>query len=573
MAERERTTLLWINKSSSSSNLTHSIDAEASEISTFVQRRTQEAQRATQNRRPTARHDWVAFHATEPKLGDHTLPKHKRPKASACRTKQVLHRQSDAPLIATENTTPSTHNIFFSSRFDPFDSAVVPVTADLYALIIYARNSILVGAGDCKIEVFKPSMQPFVGLYQAASDFILANVLRYKHVLYTLLACYSQRLRCRKQFPFSALYDPDQYFRDALSTLRGAVSSGVTSNEWANTLAISIHLMIFCTSMSHRIAESRVHVGAFLRLLPNINTTTPCEYWLLHSATSLDIINAAHSGDSPIIRDTLCDPGNMLTARQAQFEVKLQDLRRDPDFSRLSSFELGKNDILQPERTYMRFNLLQFPKADLDLDMGAALTTALHNGQMHPKLILVTSKVLACLDVAKVIWNADDFANRQDCEWLCRRTKAVLYELLTLQPVFDGATKNLRDCKAKCLLLTLIVYVTGAYHRMLHLSREALVKRLKAAIRELTRHEDYASRPHSHADASMCLWIFMTGFWASHQMESRAWYKGLVTDAARNLGLHTPQALHKSMNKYLWSNTVQQYTLYEVAECLTEQAE
>lgn len=555
MAKPKTTTLLWINKDHSSTSLTHSNNAEASEISTFVQRRTQDARRAERRQRPAVRHDSVAFHVAVQSTT--AVPENERTQDSAMRANRANGKRLRPPQLLGKAGKLAADNLIFGSGHDPFGHAVVPITPGFYDLIAYAKDCILTGAGDCKIEAFEAPLQPFVDNYKAGTDATLANILRYKHVLHALLACYSQRLRCRAQFPFSALYEPEYYLRPALEALRSAISDGMGSEEWAKSLALSVHFMIFCTSMTRRIEESNIHVEAFAGLLPRINTSVASGSWLFDSVTSMDLINTTHLGNVPVIQNI--DPGPLPESRKRLFTERLEQLKQDSRFGG-PSCQPQQGVVRWPHRTFMKFNLLQFPKVDLNLEMGDALVMGLRNRQIDAKLVLATTKLLECLDVAKVIWLIHDFATRQDAEWLCKRSKSLLHDLLSLQPVLDRSADCVETCQARCLLLTLTIYVTGAYHRMLHLSHQALAERLKLALKQLMACG-------ADLDSRMYLWIAMTGFWASYETENRDWHKRLVIGVATKLSLCTPKRLHDVMNEYLWSNTVQQYTLYEIAEC------
>lgn len=230
-----------------------------------------------------------------------------------------------------------------------------------------------------------------------------------------------------------------------------------------------------------------------------------------------------------------------------------------------------------PNNARMCFDLLQFPIEDLDLDLGSSLVVALDSCKIHPRLSSVLSKLLECLDVAKVIWHASDFVNKKDSTWLCRRVKALLYELLSMQSAFVGDDISFRDCQARCLLLTLIITVTGAYHRMLHLSRESLTLRLKTAMEVLLSHDLATTSDHTDglgyafrdrkAD-ELHLWMLVMGYWASAFTSIASWFKEHAVIVARALNMRSRQELHQVMSRHLWSKTVQHHSLSEIWECL-----
>lgn len=577
--EMGSTSLLWIIKDVQSASLTRSNEVEATKKAKFVQQRSRKVLKRPRPSRDESNYDFVAFQTTSQQPRDHVLEAVDNAAPTHTLFDQANHRTLHAGQWLHHLPRLSNDNTLYGSGIDPFQSAIVPITSDLFELIGYSKASILLGAGGYKTEAFHPHLRPFADMYDAAAHLTLTNILRFEHVLYPVLAAFSQRLHCRGQFPFALAYNPDHYIRFSLQALSAAISDGTHSGDHARSLALGIYFMVFATGMAGRLAESQLHVRAFLRLLPHLNTTVLAEFWLVDTAISMDIINSSHLGDCPIIGFASGDPGPMARRRHSKFMEKLAELKRENSGTQSQIYEDCEIIDFGPKNAFRRFDLLQCPKAMIELDLGSSLSAALHARKIHPRLSPVLAKVLKCLDVAKVIWNSSGLTTQQDSTWLCGRVKAVLSEMLSMQSAFTGDELPLADRQARCLLLTLIIVTMGAFHRMLHMSRVSLTIRLKTAMMELLNDESPTSHKcpdnpehmlQNRAANEMHLWILVTGYWASAYTSNASWFKDKASIVACVLDLRSRQQLHELMSRYLWSKTVQYRSLSEVWEHLQQ---
>lgn len=570
----DSTALFWIVKDSHSTSLSHSDQLEASKISKFVQQRLVKAPRHAKPKKNVREYDFLAFQTSSQRAQDQALKVVQSPVGTHIPFDQANDRELYAGQWPYYFSRLPKDNILFGSGVDPFLSTVVPITSELCELIGYSRACILIGAGGYKIEAFHPCQRPFADMYNAAAHLTLTNIFRFKHVLYPMLAAFSQRLHCRGQFPFASIYNPEHYIRFGLRALSAAISDGHSAADKAKSLALGIYFMVFGTGMAGRIEESQLHIRAFLKLLPHINTAIPAEFWLFDTTISMDMINSSHLGSNPVIGFASGDPGPMPRSRYLEFVEKLTELKQKTSKASNNMCEDCEAIVFGPQNAYMRFDLLQSQKENLELDLGSALTAALDESRIQLRLSSVVVKLLECLDVAKVIWQADDFVTKQDSTWLCRRVKALWYELLSMQSAFVGAI-SFRDCEARCLLLTMIITVTGAYHRMLHLSRRPLTNRLKEAMEDLLLHKPWTQPVHmgkfgsnaqGRSSDEMCLWMLFMGYWASAYTSTASWFKEQAVARVRMLEIRSRQELHQIMNKHFWSKTVQHDSLSEIWE-------
>lgn len=561
----------WVNKDAESVDLSRSHGSEAASILQFVQQ-NRKSLRQSRDREVISRkrssHDFIALE-TSPGILIRQLAHDAR---DGTTTRPYIFRAAQSRW----RLNVPVNNVTEGSSIDPFGAAIIPINANTFSLLQYAKSSIMMGAGGYKLEVVAHELRPMTEMYPAAMDYVLQNAVRHKHVMYPVLAAFSRRMRTLNDSPSSSLQNPDLYLHLATQAVRESIMKNVDNQEALSHIATGVHYLVCSTALAGRYAESRVHTQAFLKFLPYVDTKSLVGYWELDAVSTLDLANATATGEEPVIKIPTSDPGPLPASRRSLIQARLVSVGRSEHqpnlLTQVSSGVAAYRDRVGNQSFDMTQNLTQ----DLELQLGSALNDAMIAGKFHPLIAPTISKILECLMVAKLVWRTPEFATKKDTKWLCRRAKAVLHELQTLDAFKKGSTSDFAGQQAECLRLTLLIVVKSVNHRVLHLSRKAQAARLRTALAELVhiRHLDGFDQPmdieSDRQSSEVLLWMSFTGYWAAGEAADAPWFaESMIILATRQLGLRNFHDLEEVMLRHLYSRTAQQDSLMDIAAMIS----
>ncbi|KAK5939420.1 hypothetical protein PMZ80_008724 [Knufia obscura] len=571
----------WVNKVPESSQLSRSQGQEASSILKFVQKNRNTVYRRRQRPNNKTTHDFVAFE-TDVKPEPPELAEDDIEAADAARGKRDALNGIRSMQSRWRVNVP-TNNLMKGSGIDPFASTVIPMTDSTFSLLQYTKASMLTGSGGYKVDIFSDQLRPFTDLYQAAVGYAFKEMVRSKHIIYPMLAVFSRRMRTLNDHPFAQAQDPDRYLLLATHAVRTSIAEHINDKDAMTYIATGVHFLICAAGLAGRFQESNMHISAFLKFLPYIDTNTLVGYWEWDTACSLDMVNAASTGEEPTIKIANSDPGPMPMARKVMFQDKLNAMKFQM-CQTVDPAEASADITRYRERVVNnKFDTMQNPAEDLEAQLGSGLEAAFRTGVLSELMQPVLENLFDCLLVAKVIWRAPGLATRDDARWLCRKSKATLHELISLTGSKKIDTSTFFGQQAECLRQTLVILLMSAQSRLLRLSRKEQAARLKTALTPIVRLDWNSpsrrkdAKPQSvaglHADEhqyvpnEMLLWMCMTGHWAASEAPEETWFAGAsVAIAQHRLGLTDYNDLHRTMTKYLYSKTVQRESLMAIAK-------
>lgn len=572
----------WINKDSDSVRLSRSQGQEAVSILRFVQQNRPKTRRKQQTLSGRTQHDFVAFE-TQAKVDVSKLVE--RETSQDHRQSVTVSNETDVNAFRSLQSKwriaqVPVNNVISGSGIDPFLSTVIPLDSSMYSVLQFARQKILNGGAGYKLDIFSNRLKPMTDMYEAAVQYVFKEVMVSKHVIFPILSAFSTSLLNAAHSPFVAAVRRDRYLQLASEAVRTALAEHLDDRRILRSIATGVHFLICSAALSGRLDETVIHINAFLKFLPYINTKSLIGHWEVDVVSSWDILNAAARGQTPTLKIRVSDPGAFATARMTVFDEKLAQMKvngASPSQPRLDIVEYHDRVIRN------KFDLLQNPSLDFDLNLGSGLQRAKDTNQLHHVLLPIIHSLFDCVKVAKVVWQAPDFATKQDTSWLCRRTRAVLHELLSLGNSKEIDITTFAGRQGECLRLTLIIILMSALSRVLFHSRREQALRLKAMLIPIARLDWEAqvrglpqvSSVDQSEDTSpfnpheMLLWIAMTGYWAAMGSPEAVWFAETAVEiAVQRLDLRGYKDLHTTMNKYLYSRTVQQECLEQIAEMM-----
>lgn len=563
----------WIHKDTDSLRLSGSDGEEATNILRFVQ---QNRPTISRRRRPLSRsahHDFVAFRTeSTPSTSHNSEDKHESDKLSSRkRPKSMSALQSRWRLGVPINNATS------GSGVDPFESAVVPISSSMWSLLQYTKTSLLNGAGGYKLELFNDDMKPMMEMYHAAIKYTFRDLIHYKHILFPVLAAFSRRVQRLSSTAFGEDQNPDHYAGLATRAVRTSLAENAQDRQIMSSVATGVHFLICAAGLAGQPEETDIHIRAFLRFLPFVNTKTLLGQWELDVANSWDIINAVASGRAPIMQTATIDPDSMLPSRLRLLHQELQLAQ-----SRMRSLVTDHAAIYRYQARFIhnKYDLMQYPAEDLDLSLGTGLEEAMEAGIIHPQMQGVVRNTLDCLTVAKVIWQIPELATKEDANWLCRKSRATLHELLSMTDAkqIDHSTHLGR--LAECLRRTLIIVLMSAQYRVTYMFRQQLAVRLQEALLQILMHEqqqseaspasiDSVTTPPANIMNDLLLWMLFTGYWAALKTFDSDWFaQKAIEVAVEKLKLRSFHDLDAVMTRYLYARTVQHDALRSLATLL-----
>lgn len=576
----------WINKDLESSRLSRSQGQEATSILRFVQQNRAKSRRGRQRfLRGTKLHDFVAFETDAGSEISHSTEK------LVSETSQTASERKDGAAFGSLRSMQSrwrvtripVNNITSGSAIDPFVCSIVPITLPMYTVIQFARNSILNGAGGYKLNVFPDQIKPMGEMYEAAVHYTLHSAIRHKHIVYPLLAAFSRLMPTMESLPTARTQHPDQYLQLGSEAVRAAITEHMADDNTMSSVATGVHFLVSAAALSGRTEEVTIHLNAFMKLLPYVNTKTLVGYWEVDLMHSWAVRMAGSRDQAPFIKVAVCDPGPFSPSRMALFRQQLDHLRETGEPH--STLEIKVHEY-RPRPLRLQFDLLRNPSEDFDLNLGSSLEVLIRTRQLHSAILPIVSSLLDCLTVAKIVWRAPETATKQDTDWLCKRSRVVLHESLSLCRGKRFDTSTFKGQQAACFRQTLNIVLMGAISRQLHLSRPEQAERLKALLlptigvdwntQQQQQEEESDSsvavfnNPESTSGQydmhEMLLWILLTGYWVAAGTIYGEWFAEHAVDVAvRRLGLKGYGDLHVIMTKYLYSKTVQRESLEQVA--------
>lgn len=550
----------WIHKDVDSSQLSRSDGLEATHLLQFVQRNRSNTARRRRRVSRTSRHDFIAFE-------------------TGSRMTAQAHRVEDEPHNSEYKATPSSmhamqsrwrlhvpiNDVTSGSGIDPFASAVVPISTSMWSLLQYTRASILNGAGGYKLEVFSKDLKPMMDMYQAAVEYTFHNLIHYKHILYPILAAFSRRVQRLSDNALGQLQSPEQYTALATQAVRTSLADNSHNRQIMSSIATGVHFLICAAGLAGQAEETDIHINAFLRFVPFLDTKTLVGYWELDLANSWDIVNSVTTGKAPITRVAASEPGPMPAARLALVKEELQQLsRRSRPRSQVDpKSPIGKYQRLTAQN---RYDLMQNPSEDLNHTLGTGLAEAIDIGLIHSRILPIVRSILDCLTVAHVIWTAPEIATKEDSSWLCRKSRAALHNLLSMTGAKQIGQLTYSGQLAECLRRTLIIVLMSAQYRVMYMSREILAARLKEALLLILTHNHEPSPAAAVTTHSLLLWMLITGYWTALDLVHEAWFAQMaIYVAVQKLDYKEFDDLDKLMNRYLYARTVQHGALRRLA--------
>ena len=557
----EQKDFYWINKDLGSSQLSRSQGQEATSILRFVQQKTPHVRRHRRNPASKKHHDFVAFEtARRPRL---------QPSTVGVRLNSYFPNSMRSMQSRWRLDVPS-NNLTSGSAVDPFSSAVTPITAPVHALLQYTKTSLLSGAGGYKLEVFPEGLRPMVDMYRAAVQYAFQDMIRFEHIMYPMLAAFSRRLQRLNDNQSIANHDVDHYAAKATAAVRTSIAAHLDDKQLLSSIATGVHFLICASGLSGSFEETRLHINAFLKLLPYIDTKTTVGYWEVDLASSWDVMNSAAIGQAPTMRVATSDPGPMPAARMVAIKDHLNRLISSPGISNAADTKLRN---YHARGLQSKFDLMRHPSEDLDLHLGSSLDEVANTNLLRSPITRTLQDLLDCLVVAKLVWRAPDLATKEDTEWLCKRSRAVLHSFLSMTEAKRIDTSTFAGRQAECVRLTLIIVLMSAQYRLTHISRRQQSLRLRAALMPIARL-DWA-KPHRAPSAErqgsgfniheLLLWILLTGHWAATDTPEAAWFAETAVEVAtQKLDLKDYDDLHLVMTRYLYSKTVQREALENV---------
>lgn len=558
---------------SSQPSQSHAI--ESTSVFKFVQkgRKVVRKFRRTEPDAPSSSHDFVAFKTNTRNI-----------------THGLQHAPGDKDLVRAHNFRAAqtrwrlsvpVNNVTEGSSIDPFASTVIPLNSSILSLLQYAKSSMIRGAYGHRLEILPRELRPMAHMYQSAQEYVFKHVLQHEYLIYPFLAAFSQRFNTLSSPTSSnSLQHPDWYLHQAIRAVRTAIMEKMDDASALSHISTGVCFLVCSTGIMFRCEETRIHIQAFMKFLPYLNTKDVIGYWKLDTIAALDILMSVALGQEPILRVATADPGPLPSSEKNLIRENLARAQYNESQAEMSA---GTNIILRSPPNKVFLDLMQNPTQDLTFDLGSALEEALIANRLHPSMFGPLSKLLECLMVAKLIWRAPQQATKRDTQWLCRRSQAVLHELLSMTGSRKIPTSTSSGRYAEALRLTLIIVLTSALYR-LHLSRSMQSGRLRNSL-SIIVYDRFATTPRSIlSDVSMTetddgsdneatresdellLWILFTGYWASAGTDDGVWFAEAIVNVSRQcIQLNDFSELESIMMRYLYSRTGQRYALTTIA--------
>lgn len=486
------------------------------------------------------------------------------------------------------------NNFTRGSPVDPFASTVVPITKPIFAILQYCKSNIPIGAAGYKLEVLPDGLKPMTDMYQAALQYVFDHIIRFEHIMYPILAAFSRRMQTLNDSAFARTQNPDLYLGLAIQAVRKSLAEHMNDREVLSHIATGVHFLVCSSGLGGRFEESKMHIRAFMKLLPYVNTKSAVGYWELDTVSSLDIMLASAGATAPIIKIPTSDPGALSLTRLTQLRDKLANMQQEELFAVTIITK-----VLEPENSISRYqarvclqsyDLLQNPTEDFDLSLGSSLQAISQAEILNSSIVVSLRQILDCLVVAKVVWRASGFATKDDTKWLCQKSRAILHDLLSFVGPKAFHTSAITGQLSEALRLTLIIIMTSVQFRVARIARRKYATQLKAALIPLIdggwnalpwstqaqlsdqrRRAAYRERTTEEVRIDLdefMLWMLLTGHWASTGSPEEMWFAQTAgTVAMQRLGL-SGLDLHKVMRRYLYSKTVQEASLRTVADMM-----
>lgn len=526
---------------------------------------------------PKTTHDFVAFKTST--QNSTRFVQHNAAEGDTTRVNNLRAAQTRWRLNIPMN------NITRGSGLDPFAATIIPMSSDLVSLLHYAKSAMIRGAYGHRLDVLPHDLRPMTHMYQSAQEYVFERVLRHEYLLYPFLAAFSQRFRSltSAESP-SSLQNPEWYHHMGIRAVRTAIADNGDNASTMDTISIGVCFMVCATAMMFRCEETRIHLQAFMKFLPYLDTKNMIGYWRLETVSALDIFMSAALGQEPVLRVATSDPGPLSTSEKALIKENLALAQQTCE----SQATLGSmSTIFGLQQAKNPFDLMRNPAQDLDFDLGQALQDRRLIKKLHPLIVGPIAKLLECLMVAKFVWRAPQHVTTRETQWLCRRSQAVLHDLLSLNNARKIPTCTSIGRYSECLRLTLILVMTSALYR-LQLSRKMQVERLKVALERVVsdrilsdtlsgwteeaamRSEGTVHDEPSHESDELLLWMLFIGYWASSGTIDTPWFAEAIPHIGRDcLNVKTLEEVEAIMRKYLYGKTVQHFSLTEVAALLS----
>lgn len=529
---------------------------------------------------PRSAHDFVAFKTSSGKFA-HSL-QHAAGESSLIRAPDFRAAQTRWRLNIPVN------NVTQGSGVDPFAATVIPMNDAIFSLLQYAKSSMIRGAYGYRLELIPHELRPMSHMYQSAQEYIFEHVLRYDYLIYPFLAAFSQRFYAQAgPTALSSLQHPDWYLHQGTRAVRTAIIENINDASVLSRISTGVCFLVCSTGMMFRCEETRIHIQAFMKFLPYLDTKDMVGYWKLETIAALDVLISVALGLEPVLRVATSDPGPLSLSEKNLIKESLLSIQQKESHFRSDAYtKVGWDGC----PSGVSLDLMRNPTEDLSLDLGCGFDEALTADILHPSISGPLTKLLECLTVAKLVWRAPKYASKRETQWLCRRSQAVLHELLSLNGARKIPSSTSLGKYAECLRLTLIITMTSALYR-LHRSRSMQSGRLRAVLSSVVEIRfcntprgfrigddlevidvgELAGHQATRGSDELLLWMLFMGYWASSDTVDTGWFAEAIVRLSRQyLQPRNFSDLESIMMKYLYSKTVQRGSLARVAAMISE---
>lgn len=460
-------------------------------------------------------------------------------------------------------------------QVDPFNQLPVRINSQIHLVLQHALKIYRFSGNNYKIAYLPEHIRDNINQFPIA-DVVQRSVAR-PHRLYAFLACLSIRMQkiFREDIQEQA---PLRFQRNASHHLRKELMKNGKEGDLDRHTILDILFLVVSETATGAYDSARKHLQVVAKLYYLLDTSQHLDHWISESCAHVDNQLALATGNHPVLPQDF-DPGPLLPERRAALQRELRWLI-DSGINSGSWYPSPSSLSVRAAPLGLRDAIADLSKT-MDLRMGSMYEQGLRVGLFNAQYASIVTDIVECVKIAKVVW-LSPVAVCFDAEWLCRKARAVLRQLLKIAPENDiGPLDVVGKCMeaVRCTLLimmahacTLIGFQTARQNVLkLHNALAFALKHWAPAMgltQELAPANANPVPPMLRDHLGHILFTNMVGVFSAEAPGYEA-TEAFFTERALNLcsilDIHNFNDLQDHMVKFLYSPVLQEASVLRVA--------
>jgi hypothetical protein len=341
-------------------------------------------------------------------------------------------------------------------QIDPFNQLPVQISSQIHAVLQHALKVYKYSGNNYKLAYLPDQIKDNIDQFPIGD--VVQKSLAKPHHLYSILACVS--IRMQKIFHEAMEGQAPVVFQNHASHhLRKELIRSSTTGEVDKHMLLDILFLVVSETATGDYESARKHLKVVAGLYNLLDTRQHFDFWISETCAHVDNQLALASGTSLVMPQDF-DPGPLLPERRAALHRQLHWLYRNA-WQPPSAYPSPLSSTVKAATGGPGRDAIAGLAKTMDLRMASMFEHSLRIGLFTKALTPVVADIIECVNIAKVVW-LSPMAMCFDAEWLCRKARATLRQLIRMAPENNIGPLGFLDKCMEVVRCTLMIVMSHA---------------------------------------------------------------------------------------------------------------